>query len=295
MFIDAYKHRAVPGSPLAEVSSVIISPYYAEECQLYGTIRVDDDEGSVYIYNLEPEDSETIKSPNDSLILSNRDRAIFASNNFTVYFDLKDKNNGDAEFISNFFSWDVEIETETDGGYNKLLVKDIKGQQGSARVYYTVHSIALEASIRAQFIPEKSGMSDPRIYVRLIAHYKNRYENDGSQDSKEKSQVMIFEGELPDVEEDEHDDLELDRSIVTLPSYAYLVVGAYFLRYEDDELLWKSEVEFSARDVDKSFAWKVIQGTCGVIRVTVRAFCYVGCGLPIVKWMKDNFLVKYWP
>uniref|UniRef100_A0A7C8ZEN4 DUF6598 domain-containing protein n=1 Tax=Opuntia streptacantha TaxID=393608 RepID=A0A7C8ZEN4_OPUST len=93
MTFPSYKHMAILGTPLAEVFSVIIE-HDVEECQLYGTIAVDDDNGGLNIYHVGPEDAETICSA-QSLLLSNRDRAILAIHHFPGHFDLKDKMNGD--------------------------------------------------------------------------------------------------------------------------------------------------------------------------------------------------------
>lgn len=132
---------AILGNPLAEIFSVIID-HDADESKLYGTITVDDGYGTLNIYNVEPEDATTICSGH-SLLLCNRDRAILATRHFTVHFDLKDKMNGDAEFVRGSFSWDANA----DGLYDKLLVKNVKGKLGLATMYYTVHMIAIEANI----------------------------------------------------------------------------------------------------------------------------------------------------
>lgn len=291
MDFHTYKRLAVPGSPLAEVFSVIINlDDEEEEYELYGTIRVDDDEGTLYIYNVGREDSETICS-NESLPLSNRDRAILAGSHFTVYFDLKDKN-GDAEFIKDSFCWDVE----TDGRYNKCLVKDVKGRHGSATVYYTVHSVAVETYISAEFIKGGIGASGPYISGNLVACYKNWYDQRAYQDylddryayhdSKKHSQVTLFDGRM--VELDDGDIFLLDRPVVTLPSYTSLVIKVYVHRYEDGQVLWNDEVEFSPSDINNWTVCKDIQGTFGVIRVSVHGFNYVERLFEWVQVLKDK-------
>lgn len=86
----------IPGTPLAEVFTVIVNTY-GRKCELYGTIKVEDDKGIVCIYDIDPEDADPINQ-SGRLSLDNMDRAISATC-FTVNLDIKDKNDGDAEFI----------------------------------------------------------------------------------------------------------------------------------------------------------------------------------------------------
>lgn len=258
------------GTSLAEVFSVIINNTDGKEHKLYGTIKIVDDnidKGPVCIYDIEPADADFINQSNYRLLLSNLDRAISAaSGSFTVKLDLKDANNGDAEFINGSFSW-VE---KDDDCYDKCLIESVVGKSGSAMVYYIVSSVAVEAIVTVEFFKGDSSLSDEQR-INEDSSSEGDYTNDDQlikRDSASNEDVYVsfygtisayykwFEDQKSDnfritvfEESDEPNDVRdkylfsLWRSIVSVPGYSALSIEAQLYGYirggNGNKLLWK--------------------------------------------------------
>lgn len=263
-----YKNRSVLGTPLAEVFSVIIKPYADQDCEVYGSIEVHDCNGTVCIYNYERDDTETIERNGSSIGLSNRERAISACRSFTVYFDLKDKNNGDAELIKTSFDW-----VEATGSYDECLFANVNGKHGSAEVYYGVYRLAIEANVWAQFIKRENAPSDAlTINASIFGRYKKRYNYNVREDLKKYYEISMLECMV-----DVYDQgiFPFERSVVVVPCHSSLAIKVKMTREENDEPLWEGEVELSAGDILQGDNHKDIEGEYGSIRVDAKGFHYV--------------------
>lgn len=266
-----YKHQGFIGTALAEVLSIIIDTD-AEGCELYGTIKAVDCHGSICMYDVEREDSESIKR-NDSLFLTQGTRAICAERGFTVYFNLRDKERGDAEFICGQFSWEVSED------WNKRIVANVEGHFGSAaRVEYAVFDAAIEANIWATFYNKDKTVSSCGLDLSgsIVARYKYRCGRPvcDKQDPNKYYEITMLDCGLTEL--DDQDLIPFYRSVVVVPA-GYILSIEVNLEGNDTEgrpASWTGEVKLFPDEIIQATTDVELIGEYGVLKFGAVGFHY---------------------
>lgn len=259
------------GQAMVEIFSVRITSIGEKDNngKLYGSIELVDGLGPIQLYNLKAGDSEPIGA-NDIVTLQGPYRAISASQVFMVSIDLKSKGSffsSDDQVSMGSFTWDL-CELTNNEYYDKRLTYDVNGKNGSATVYYTPFSDAVQA--RVEVLPVDGDGEDPAdVYGSLVARYNNY-------DYLTDEQKKYYRTTLFKKTSEQHIDVKpgklipLSRSVVVVPTTSSLVIEADLWDHNtfvsDDEIA-KGVVEFPPQLEGKST--KDIQGKFGLVRVTV--------------------------
>ncbi|KAH9621578.1 hypothetical protein KSS87_002726, partial [Heliosperma pusillum] len=207
------------GTSLFEVISVRINV----KMEVYGTLRIEDDQGILYFYN-KPMDCESVKPNRAVLLLMQPPRVIPADGTITFSIDLKDKY--DNEFIKESYTLDL-MDNKIGNIFDKYLLARINGKVGSALVYYTIPLVALTSDIEIQLIKGDNGWSHSYVKGRIIAYYGDGYDNSSNYEVKKKhSKFLLYETTSKDnpLQLKDKDMLPLSRSTIVVPARHLLVI-----------------------------------------------------------------------
>lgn len=216
----------INGSHLAEVFNIQIKSGL-EICLVYGTIQVEDNQGTLTLYNRSSENVESVyESGSLSLNIGKDCRPIDASGSFKVIFDLKD-NDGN-EFIKNSFFVDANnIDSLPFSDHEKCLVAEVGGKLGGAIVTYAIYQIGVLACLLTHYVKENNGNdndNDSRdseceyVYGNLeTVHYDDEF---GVQ---EDTRVVLFHKstakEAEQLNKRDAYEIHLNRDFVVVPAY----------------------------------------------------------------------------
>ncbi|KAI1084836.1 ribosome-inactivating protein [Whalleya microplaca] len=246
------------GRPLVEIFSVRILHIDGEDPgQLYGTIRATDGLQSYLIYDRDRENAESI-STGEHATLTGPSRAISAAGDFTIDFDLKDRDfiSQDDEISRGQFAWNVYDHTNI---LDTLRAETITGDNGSVAMNYAVMSNAAEALIEIILV-EGDGEDTANVYGRI--HARN----------------FSFAGEIDLFRRSDSDHVNVKpnqripllRSALAIPMDGTLSISASLFDHDvfspDDEIA-QGFAEFEPQISTSVF--KVIEGKHGKIDVRV--------------------------
>ncbi|KAF5379580.1 hypothetical protein D9757_009244 [Collybiopsis confluens] len=160
------KHAVLPkGQPLLELFSVHID----DPCDLYGTIKVTDDAGTVVIWNHNTDNAVKTKSNDDIVLEGPIYRPLYAADAFTIDIDLadsKDPLSNDSDAIAKgtitFDPFDYFTK------YDVVNNIPVTATDGKVTVSYVALSNALYAEITVILI-KGGGESNPEVYGDITA------------------------------------------------------------------------------------------------------------------------------
>ncbi|XP_057953176.1 60 kDa jasmonate-induced protein-like [Malania oleifera] len=203
------------GVPLVEVFSVRINTGYGDRVGLCGMVTVTDGLSCQYIYNKTRDDPESIHT-GDTILLTGPARPISAYDTFTIDVDLIDKNKDppNDEISYGQISWNVFVTTNE---YDKPLLKDVEGKNGSVTVNYVVLRNAVEAAVEITLI--NGDKKDPAEVYGLITARSDKFTNE--------SMLFWKTSEDKDIEVRPGNDIPLLKSAVAVPlNSSQLIVRA---------------------------------------------------------------------
>ncbi|XP_074290118.1 uncharacterized protein LOC141616858 [Silene latifolia] len=181
-------------TPLVQVFSVCISADFddGKPCEIYGSIRaLEESHPRFYLYNRDPEDSETIWKKGTLSLIGPDGGAIIPSLGTELKLCLYDRIRG-----VDVVKGTLNLDSLSDDSYDRLIKCDVEGPNGSASVYYVVFQFAIYASL--QVIITKYDNDDKKcnatdIYGSVVVGYENgRMYCSGDEDVKQL-ETRLFE------------------------------------------------------------------------------------------------------
>lgn len=225
------KSIGVHGSHLAEVFNIQINKINNgfEKCEVYGTIRVEDNQGTLNLYNRCLENAECVYQ-SGSLSLIAKERPIDASSSFEVIFDLKEKSGN--EFIKNSFFVDVN-NIDILPFNEKCRIAEVGGKMGGAVVNYAVYQAGVLACILTHFVKENDTSNSEGDYVHgnLVTTHCDEF------GVKEDTRVLLFQSIIEkavQLKTEDQYEIPLTRDFVVVPAYCSIrVEGDLHFRLSD--------------------------------------------------------------
>ncbi|XP_057954131.1 60 kDa jasmonate-induced protein-like [Malania oleifera] len=248
------------GVPLVEVFSVRINTGYGDQVGLCGMVTVTDGLSCQYIYNKTREDPESIYT-GDTILLTGPARPISAYDSFIIDFNLIDVCRGPSydEISNGQISWNVFVTTNA---YDKPLLKDVEGKNGSVTVNYVVLRNAVEATVEITLI--NGDQKDPTEVYGLITARSDKFPNE--------STLFRKTSEDEDIELRPGNDIPLLRSAVAVPLNSSQLTVRAELFNRDREAISSKEIANGTAVFPTSLSGtsaKSIFGKYGEIQVKV--------------------------
>ncbi|KAL2927758.1 Ribosome-inactivating protein charybdin [Bienertia sinuspersici] len=156
------------GTKLAEIFSVSVYFNGGGSGLVYGTIKVDTDYDTLYIYSRDRTNCESIESHGTLSLQDPSGGAIPLYCKLAITVEIVEEGGDNLEVLSSML-WDGPLHEDS---YDTRLSAFVRGKRGYVIIYYTVFEKALQAVVEATLLT-KEGNPDasPLVCGKLSAHY----------------------------------------------------------------------------------------------------------------------------
>lgn len=149
---DLMEEEHLLGTKLIEIYSVSVYFRGGTSGRVYGKIMINNGDSKFCIYDRAQHKSELVES-HGKLTLQEPDDFISTKWGIAIELDLKEEGGDNLEIVNGVLHWDPFA--RDDGGaydYNSRLSGFVKGKNGYAIVYYTMHAEAIQAVVETTLI-----------------------------------------------------------------------------------------------------------------------------------------------
>ncbi|KNA14937.1 hypothetical protein SOVF_101770 [Spinacia oleracea] len=270
----AMEFDELPSAPihtrhLAEVFTIKMSKINddSKQCEVYGTILVQDEKGDLYLYNRCPENAENVYENGSLSLIGPRERPISSSSSFEVYFDLKDKSGN--ELINNSLLVDMNRYDDTPL-IEKCCSASVEGKMGVATVTFAVLQVGVLACITVVLVKENDSSSasgDNHVYGHLVTAYE-RFQH------KEETSIVLCDKSREQADKFQFKDWDkykvpLSRYFVAVPAYSPVIIQGNINCCYSDGSTETFHILQQFRAGKGRICTQVIDGTYGRIKVIV--------------------------